>query len=338
MQTWFVSLFLLVCFPALAGAHALAPALLEIQEIGDGKLTISFKTSRTRAPGVKLFPLLPPGCRKLGPERTSGDDQSITQQWLEDCGSAGIVGQTVGVEGLSRARIDALLRVELADGRVVRTVLRPDASSWVVPARESSLSVAYAYAKLGFSHILSGADHLLFVFGLLLLVGGATSVLWLGGWRLLLKTVTAFTVGHSVTLSLAALGLAVLPSGPIEVGIALSVLWLAIDLSREGARPSLTRRFPWLLAGAFGLLHGMGFAGALHEVGLPAGDVPLALFSFNVGIEIGQLVFLGVVLVAWAILARAIAGLPGWTRWIPVYTLGTLATYWCLERSAALLR
>lgn len=164
------------------------------------------------------------------------------------------------------------------------------------------------------------------MFGLLLLVPAA---------RALVRTITAFTVGHSVTLSLAVLGLARVPPGPVEVVIAATVLVLALELARPPA-PTLMRRYPWAMALAFGLLHGLGFAGALRQAGLPDGEVPLALFAFNVGIEIGQLGFVLMILTVRRPLERRLAQLPAWTRRVPPLAMGSLAVFWCVERAAAL--
>jgi hydrogenase/urease accessory protein HupE len=188
--------------------------------------------------------------------------------------------------------------------------------------------VVRGYLTLGVEHILTGPDHLLFVFGLLLLV--STS-------RLLVQTITAFTLGHSLTLSAAALQFANVPSRPVEVLIALSVLTLAVELARDVERPTMLRRFPWAMAVGFGLLHGFGFAGALADVGLPAGDVPLALVSFNGGIEIGQLAFVGAVLTAGMLCRRWLPAISGRSTRVAVYAMGMLSAFWCFERAAAWL-
>jgi hydrogenase/urease accessory protein HupE len=238
------------------------------------------------------------------------------------------VGYRIGFSGLSDSKTDALVRVKLADGRLTRGVVRGAEPFLLVPERESSFGVFRSYAELGVAHILTGLDHLLFVFGLLLLVVGV---------KPLIKTVTAFTVGHSITLSLAALGLVNLPSRPIEVLIALSVFFLAVELSRSvDAPPTILRRFPWLMAAVFGLLHGLGFASALVEVGLPQTDIPLALFSFNVGIEIGQLAFVFVVLILKRLLRPLFVQLPRWAELVPLYAMGSLAAFWCFQRAAAM--
>jgi len=318
----------LVALRATAGAHALSPALLEVRELGDERIAVAWKMSMFQAPGATLTPELPADCvPEADPAETAGAD-SITERWTARC-ATGLVGRQVGVEGLAVGKTDALVRVTLADGRVVQGVLRGGEPRLRIPDRPRWIDVVGSYAKLGIEHILTGPDHLLFVFGLLLLVGG-------GG--LLLRTITAFTVGHSVTLSLAALGLARVPSRPIEVGIAASVFLLAVELSRDpAARRTLMRRAPWAMAGLFGLLHGLGFAGALAEVGLPAGEIPTALFAFNLGIEVGQLAFVAAVLLAARLLLGLASPRVAAARWLPIYAMGSLSALWCIERTLALV-
>jgi hydrogenase/urease accessory protein HupE len=248
--------------------------------------------------------------------------------WEIDCAD-GLVGQTVHVEGIAASQANVLLRLVLADGRSMRHVLTADQPSFVVPEREGTLNVVVGYGRLGVEHILTGFDHLLFVLGLVLLVKGGRRLLW---------TVTAFTLGHSVTLALAILGFVRMPQQPIEAGIAFSIYILAVELApHEVRKPTLTERAPWLMAGFFGLLHGLGFAGALTQVGLPQGEIPLALLSFNVGIEAGQLVFVGVVLGAWAALRALPVRWPRPTAYVPAYAIGTLAAFWFFQRLAACL-
>jgi len=314
---------------AIATAHPLAPALLELREVAAGRVEVLWKTSALRLPGSDVRPVLPPHCRSSEPARSEASASSVTSRWALDCGVQGLVGARVGVDDLPAARISALLRVELSDGRTFQRVLRADAPFTTIPERESAWAVLRSYAALGVEHILTGLDHLLFVFGLLLLVGRG---------RRLVATVTAFTIGHSLTLSLAALEVVTLPTGPIELAIAGSIFVLAVELARGSEAPrSRLRRWPWVMAFAFGLLHGMGFAGALAEVGLPQVDIPLALFSFNVGIELGQIAFVLAVLLVERPLRQPLGRLPLWAEQIPVYVLGSLAAFWCLERAAALL-
>jgi hydrogenase/urease accessory protein HupE len=314
--------------PSPAAAHPLAPALLQIRERPDGTAEVSWKTSLLQVRGSRVVPELPPDCSRRGEGSAREEADSVIETWTIDCGEGGLVGRTVGVTGLGDGK--NLLRVALADGRVVQEVLRADRSSYTIPETGRPEGVLTGYIRLGFDHIVTGLDHLLFVFGLLLL---ATST------RLLVETITAFTIGHSITLSLAALEIAEVPSGPVEVLIAVSILLLAVELARgPRASPTLLRRYPWLMAFAFGLLHGLGFAGALREIGLPQDDIPLALFSFNVGIEAGQLAFVFAVLVLGFLLRGVLERLPAWSERIPVYGIGCLAAYWVLDRLAGVLR
>jgi hydrogenase/urease accessory protein HupE len=234
-------------------------------------------------------------------------------------------------------------------------MLRPDAPSFVFT--KAAGPAAGGYFVLGVEHILLGIDHLLFVLALVLIVRGV---------GLLVKTITAFTLAHSITLGLATLGVVNMPSAPVEAVIALSIVFVASEILRlrsagfsplqrssewnaksvsltashpgvkgpEGRAPSLTARAPWLVAGAFGLLHGFGFAGALSEVGLPANDIPLALLFFNVGVEAGQLAFVVVVLGVIALL-RCVR-MPEWSPKLAPYAIGSLAIYWVIERTVAI--
>jgi hydrogenase/urease accessory protein HupE len=327
MPAGLLALLALLAAPP-AAAHPLAPLLLEVREAEDGRVEVAWKTPLLMPRGAAPAPVLPARCRALGPPTTAAAPAGLRAHWEAACGPGGLAGERLGVEGLAEPLL-ALVRVRLADGRLLERVLTPSAPALTIPARAGGGAVLRDYLALGVRHILAGPDHLLFVFGLVLLA--ATP-------RRLLGTVTAFTAGHSVTLSLAALGLTRFPAGPIEVAIAASVLALAIELAREPPRPTAMRRRPWATAMAFGLLHGLGFAAALHEAGLPAEAVPLALFAFNAGIEIGQVAFVLVLLAAGRALRIRRARPAGWARRIPVYAMGSLAAFWCFERAAALLR
>ena len=253
-----------------AHGHAFAPALLEVREATPSQALVRWKQPVVRVAGSGLVPLLSEGCRARSEPQTSDEDTGIVMRWEIDC-AGGLVGQTLRVEGIAASQANVLLRLVLADGRSIRHVLTAEQPSFVVPVREGALDVLASYGRLGVEHILTGVDHLLFVLGLVLLVGGG---------RRLLETVTAFTLGHSVTLALAILGIVRVPQQPIEAGIAFSIYVLAVELAPSGAarKQSLLARAPWLMAGLFGLLHGLGFAGALAQVGLPQDDIPLALF------------------------------------------------------------
>ena len=319
---------LLVALAPAARAHPLAPCVLEMRETSGGRVEVGWKTPLVRPRGAGLEPMLPERCHAVGPRTVSEEGGGVWTRWTVDCGTGGLVGERVGVRGPGSLALGALVRVTLADGRLVQGVVSPAHSVLTVPPRPRALDVVRDYVRLGVSHILAGPDHLLFVFGLVLLAGTA---------RRLLATVSAFTLGHSITLTLAALGVVDFPTRVIEVAIAASVLALAAELARRPAAPTVVRRRPWTMAAAFGLLHGLGFAGALREAGLPAGEIPLALLSFNVGIEVGQVVFVLGVLALGRAAGRVPARLPGWTRRVPVYGMGSLAGYWFLERALALV-
>ncbi|MEZ0275436.1 MAG: HupE/UreJ family protein [Roseimicrobium sp.] len=249
------------------------------------------------------------------------------KRWTIRTGPQGLAGWEVTVHGLSATMVDVLVRIAPADGPVVSRLLRPDAPSFVFGAESKEHAVSQ-YFVLGVEHILLGIDHLLFVLALVLIVRGV---------GLLVKTITAFTVAHSITLGLATLGYVRVPSVPVEAVIALSIVFVAAEIVRaRKGQPGLTQRAPWIVAFTFGLLHGFGFAGALSEVGLPQGDIPSALLLFNVGVEVGQLAFVAVVLVIIALIHRVRLPLPRWAPLVPPYAIGSVAMFWVFQRVAAI--
>jgi HupE / UreJ protein len=317
------AILLLAVSPLPAPAHPLAPSLLQVEDTGDGRLRVFWKTPMLRVPGSHLRPVLPADCELQGEPARRQDEGALIEEWVVRCG-AGMSGATLGVDGIAASKTDVLLRVALADGRSFRQVLTAEESSFRVPQREGAVDVARGYARLGLGHVLGRLDPLLFVFGLVLLVGER---------RALLRTIMAFAIGHSVTLSAAVLGFVHVPPRPVAALVAFSLLLLAAELARaDAAPPTIMRRSPWIMAFLFGLLHGLAFAGALAAVGLPDGDVPLALLSFNVGIEIGQLLFVAAVLLGRAALSPLIRRLPLGAARVPSYVIGTLAAFWCFER------
>jgi hydrogenase/urease accessory protein HupE len=314
---------------ASARAHPLAPSLLDVRLGADGRAEVLFKTPALRPAGTSIEPLLPPHCAPLGEPEVAEQGSAALVRLRVDCGARGLIGARLGFSGLGDSRTNALVRVELPGGFVQRAVLHGGEPTLEVSGEPSAWQTARDYLALGFEHILGGLDHLLFVLGLLVLVSGA---------RMLVETVTAFTLGHSVTLSLAALGFVRAPTGAIEVAIAASIVWLAVEIAQP---PSDRRASPWrrprTLAGGFGLLHGFGFAGALAEVGLPAHDIPLALGGFNLGIELGQLCFVAVLIAAWATVRQLGVLAPAWGSRALAYAIGSLASFWMFERAASLL-
>lgn len=309
-------------------AHAFAPSLLEVRETGPGHVLVRWKQPAIKVFGSSLFPLLPESCHERGERLTSTEGTGVVETWGVDCPD-GIIGKTIRMEGIAASQTNVLLRLVLADGRTVRHILNGEQPGFVVPAQEGKLDVMASYGRIGIEHILTGFDHLLFVLGLVLLVQGGQRLLW---------TVTAFTVGHSITLALAVLGFVHVPQQPIEAGIALSIYVLAVELAPHNTRkPTLMERAPWFIAGLFGLLHGLGFAGALSQIGLPENDIPLTLFAFNLGIEAGQLLFVAVVLLFLLALRRLPLRWPRPAAYVPAYTMGTFAAFWFFQRVAASL-
>lgn len=325
---WALALWMMGALP-VGMAHPLDPALLEIHESTAGALDILWRLPSAQEAESPLRAVLPDACK---PTSTPSIDRSgplVTQRWRAVCDPAGLVGRSVAVTGLRERQTDALLRVHLADGRLIQHVLRGDAPLLLIPERAGRLDVMRDYLRLGFEHILGGPDHLLFVLGLVLLILG---------WKRLLWTITAFTVGHSATLSLAVLGVVRVPPQPVEVLIALTLVVVAVELARRGpGGGTWARRFPWAMASAFGLLHGLGFAGALAQVGLPAEEIPLALFAFNLGIEAGQVLWVAVILAGRAGLEAMPLRWPWPVGWVPVYAIGSLGIYWVIERAASWL-
>lgn len=318
-----VVVLMLVAMPA-ARAHPLAPALLALREMGDGRAQVTWKTPLLRPRGTAPGPVLPAGCRPLTSPVVSQDAISVRTEWTVACGPGGLAGARVGVDGLVSAAPAALVRVQLADGQLVEDIVSAERPFLTVPGRSRGRDLMADYVRRGIARILGVPEGFLFVLGLVLL--GGTGIR-------LVSTLVAFSVGHSITLALATLGGVDLPLAPIAAAVAASVFLLAVELARTPGAPTLLGRHPWVTALAFGVLHGLAFAGALRD-DTGSATAPLALLSFNVGIEVGQAVTVAVVLV----LRRALARVPGGVRRVPVYAMGSLAACWWLERTAALFR
>ncbi len=311
--------------PFFSQAHPLDPALMELKESAQNQFEMTWKTPVSKMADEPLKPILPTNCQITNEETPHVSSVAFVQRFLLNCTVPGLAGGVIKVDGLGAWKTDALLRIEFLNGTTVRAVLREDQDSFIIPSAQSPGQVAKDYIILGVEHILSGWDHLLFVLGLVLLVRSRRTLLW---------TITSFTLGHSVTLSLAALGIVHIPQAPVEVLIALSILVVAIELGRGDSQKSLSfgSRYPPLIAVIFGFLHGLGFAGALVEVGLPAKEIPLALMTFNIGIEIGQLLFVGVVLGFIAVLHSLKITWPRFTYALPAYVIGSLSSFWIIDR------
>lgn len=308
-----VLLALLLLPAGPAAAHEFRPAVLSLQQLEPGRFAWQWQPAfdQNRKPLPDVRPRFPEHCQ-AGPERI-------------ECGEAGL--SEIVIEGLSRHPVDVVVRVRWSDDRRRTEVLHGTHDRMALGderAGQSSLGLLWTYLALGVEHILIGIDHVLFVLGLLLLVGWRRRLLW---------AITGFTLAHSITLAASTLGWAALPQGPVEAVIALSIVLLATELVHD--RPTLTRRLPGVVAFAFGLLHGFGFAGALQEIGVPADRAWLALLGFNLGVEVGQL---GIIVVAagLGLLARRLPRPERW-RLAAAYGGGTIAAAWTIERVVALL-
>ncbi len=320
-----LTVLLLASLAVNVNAHRLQPAYLEINEQSAGKFSILWKRPFIGSRPMNIYPQLPAGCSNLTEPVVQTLASGAVERWLVDCGSNGMINETIVIDGLPATQTDTLLRLQLIDGTMHTTVLRPESPLFLVPAKASKSKVAGSYLMLGIEHILGGFDHLLFVLGLLLIVRST---------MLLIKTITSFTLAHSVTLAMATLGFVHVPQAPVEAVIALSIIFLATELvKRHRGETGLTTKAPWLVALCFGLLHGFGFAGALTEVGLPQSDIPLALLFFNVGVEVGQLMFVaGVLCVTWMINKLKFRW-PVLVEHAPAYAIGSLAAFWFIQRT-----
>jgi hypothetical protein len=301
-----------------ASAHPLAPSLIHIEEYAPGQAEVTWKTPKLKVPGSKLKPVLPDHCKSLSHPKIRERATARIYTWRIDCGERGLSKGSIGADGIAESRTDVIVHIELLDGRTYRSILTDDEPWWSVPEVQSDWDVFTNYARLGFKHIISGFDHLSFVFGLMLLVS----------LRRLFWVVTAFTVGHSMTLALSALDVVRVQQRPVEILIALSIGVVAWEVVRfTNAERASFAKLPVVMAATFGLLHGLGFAGALRELGLPQGAIPLSLFSFNVGIEVGQLAFIAVALIPVAIVSSS-DSLSRPFRIVSAYVIGSLAFYW----------
>ena len=311
--------------PGRAIAHEMRPAYLAIQEVEPDLYDVLWKVPALAEDfRLGINPRFPEGTRQVTvPSGIFADGAFVERCRIQVDG--GLAGRTISIEGLSGTQVDVLARVDDGDGAVQTTRITPDSPEFVVEVRPTAWQVSWTYLVLGIEHILLGVDHLLFVFGLLLIVPGR----WM-----LLKTVTAFTVAHSITLAIATLGYAQAPGDPLNACIALSILFLGPEIvRRERGGTSVTIRHPWVVAFAFGLLHGFGFASGLNTLGMPVGDIPFALLSFNVGVEVGQVAFVVLVVMLERSFRTLEISWPRLMKAVPGYAVGTLGAYWFIQRT-----
>lgn len=310
-----------------APADEIRPGYLEIRESSPDVYSILWKVPAKGDRKLGLDAQLPANCINKSQPNSELINAAYIQRWVVAC-EGGLVGQQIAVAGLESTSTDVLLRLEFNNGISQSVLLTPSNTSFQIPAEASPSQVIGTYTWLGIGHILMGVDHLLFVFALLIIVNGKRRLLW---------TITAFTLAHSITLAGATLGLLYVPQQPVEAVIALSILFLAMEIVHgKRGHPGAAARWPWLVAFIFGLLHGFGFAGALAEVGLPQQAIPLALVFFNVGVELGQLMFVAVVLsLAWVLHRLQRPKLIDQLESTTIYVIGGLSSFWLFERVAA---
>ncbi len=318
--------FLLIYIASISTSFAdeIRPAYLEIKENASNLYSVLWKVPAKGDKKLSLQPLFHTDCVDKTQTITQQVNASTIQRWMMACKN-GLQNTTVSITGLELTNTDVLLHLEFINGASHTAQLTPSNHSYIIPQEASILEVIKTYTWLGIEHILLGFDHLLFVFALLLIVNNS---------RRLLLTITAFTVAHSITLAGATLGFIHVPQRPVEAVIALSILFLAVEIihGRQG-RPGYAARWPWLVAFIFGLLHGFGFAGALSEIGLPQQSIPLALVFFNVGVELGQLFFvLVVVLFSWLLHQLKQQKLLNRAETVVIYSIGGLSSFWLFER------
>ena len=309
-----------------AQAHESRPVYLQITLTESDEVRVLLKVPALGIRRLGLYLKLPEDCVAASEPARFLIDNAFTERSVYVC-DGGLVGKTVSIDGLQSTLTDVLVRVQRPDGLTQVARLTPTTTAFVVEATPSAWAVATTYLVIGAKHILMGIDHLLFVLALLLLVSGLRMLLW---------TITAFTAAHSLTLAAATLGWVAVPQTPIEAVIALSIVFVASEIAQVSrGRASHMSRRPWVVAFAFGLLHGFGFAGALIEVGLPESAIPIALLFFNLGVEVGQIAFVIAVLAAMAVARRYLGAAQNSVRMAAAYGIGTVAAFWSIERIAA---
>jgi hydrogenase/urease accessory protein HupE len=314
-----------------ASADEIRPAYLELREVRPGEFDVLWQTPMVGDVRLALEPEFSgeatSSSRVTSQAAAGGSQQTSIQTWT--LRTPALRGQTLRIRGLEKTVTDVLTRIQFLDGTVAINVLQPSSPALVVPERQTALALARNYILYGIQHIWFGIDHLLFVLGLLLIVNDR--------WTLV-KTITSFTVAHSITLAVATLGFAHAPVEPLNAAIALSILFLGPEIARIWrGETSLTIRRPWLVAFIFGLLHGFGFAGALAGAGLPRADLAVALLTFNIGVEIGQIAFVLLVVLLERSFRQLEIRWPSWLARAPGYLIGSAGAFWTIQRTAILL-
>jgi hypothetical protein len=318
----------LICNCGLTVAHEVRPGFLELRETGQNTYSFLWKKPTGGEVEIYIAPVIPAECHLTTPGRQQLTPGAVIVRGTLQC-EDGVQGKTLAIDGLQATITDVIVRVHHADGRLESHLLKPVNPSVTLGAKTTGWQRSLAYLRLGVEHILLGVDHLLFVLGLLLIVANR----WV-----LLKTITSFTVAHSITLAIATLGYASAPVPPLNAAIALSILFLGPEIVRRWrGQTSFTIRHPWVVAFAFGLLHGFGFASGLTTMGLPQAEIPLALLLFNVGVEIGQTFFVLIIVMLERSFRILEIRWPRWAEVLPAYAVGGLGAFWTIQRVAIMV-
>lgn len=323
-----LSVILVLCFSLMSStlnAHEIRPAYLQIIQVSEQGFEVYWKVPSMGDAVPRIQPVFP---KNFSIEVTKQPNQipGSVIYYFQISSEESLQGKRIFIKGLNKTLIDVLVTVSYLNGEKATLLLQPDFDSAIIPGKTTALDVIKTYTVLGIEHILLGIDHLLFVLALILITKGK--------WKIL-KTITAFTIAHSITLSLAALGYVDFPGPPVEAVIALSIVFLAMEILKNiKGEATLTSKKPWIVAFTFGLLHGFGFAGALSDIGLPQQEIPLALAFFNIGVELGQILFVLVVLGIISLLSLY-KKWPTYSKKIPAYAIGSLAAFWMIQRIVA---
>jgi len=311
-----------------ASGHEVRPGFLDLRETGPGTYSFLWKKPSDGEIEIQIAPVFPKECQVSTPDRQQLSPGAVVVRGTVDC-PGGLPGKTITIAGLETTVTDVLVRLHHADNRLESHLLRPATPSVALGGITTAAERALSYMQIGVQHILLGVDHLLFVLGLLLIVSNR----WM-----LVKTITAFTAAHSITLAIATLGYASAPLPPLNAAIALSILFLGPEIVRAWrGESSFTIRHPWVVAFSFGLLHGFGFASGLSTMGLPQAEIPLALLLFNAGVELGQMGFVALVILLEGSFRVLQVRWPRLVERLPGYAVGTLGAYWTIQRTLILL-
>ena len=325
---WLLTLAVLAFDASAAQAHPMAPSVLSFEPADGNAWTMRWRAPSTRPSGQSLRPRIPDACTAVAaPERAMDEERSAYVETTElRCDPPDLIGARISVDGFEDSALNVVVRIVRRDGAVHHVILDAGVPETTVAAVEERSGSFVEDLSLGIEHLLTGWDHLTFVLGLMILFG----------WqRRLVAAVTAFTLGHSLTLALAVLGIVRVPQTLVEALIALTIVVLALEI--QSGTHGLVWRHPWALPGSLGLLHGLGFASVLFDAGFPNDEIPLALLGFNLGLEVGQLGVIAVAGAAYTLLRPVIPKRWRETPAVPAYAIGSIAAFWVIERTLVAL-